>query len=430
MRLSRKRCLNIGERGQIVVLLSISLVVIVMCVGLSVDLGLAYWTKAKLQRAVDAGCMTGMKNLGAQGQSGATSSGSASFDANYHVTGIDANAPVRTFSFPSPVAGVTEVSVTATATINTLFMRVVPSFKTLNISASATASRGQLVMTMVLDRSGSMTTNGGSAALPPAAKTFVGYYDDTKDKVAMASFASNVTLDYAMNTPFKTAITNAINALSFTGATFGLGGLTTAKAQEDSVTGTSGSNLVKVVVYFTDGYVNTIQDYLSCNGTQKLYNFGGYDSGNYVGFFDPTTGNQIYAYDGAGTWYTCSNGNCNTKTNNSCLRNDAGFTSAIDHKIKTFTRSNVTADARYRSLQAATSIRAEQIYIYSIGLGNSVDQAFLQQIANDPASSSYDPNQVTGMAVFASQCPSQNCTIQLQQVFQVIAARVLLRLTD
>jgi hypothetical protein len=34
------------------------------------------------------------------------------------------------------------------------------------------------------------------------------------------------------------------------------------------------------------------------------------------------------------------------------------------------------------------------------------------------------------MAVFATNCPSSQCTTQLQQVFQTIAARILLRLAQ
>jgi hypothetical protein len=75
-------------------------------------------------------------------------------------------------------------------------------------------------------------------------------------------------------------------------------------------------------------------------------------------------------------------------------------------------------------------MRAEGITVYAIGLGTSIDQAFLQQIANDPASSTYNPSQPVGIAAFASSCPSQQCTIQLQQVFQTIAAKIMLRLTS
>ncbi len=77
-------------------------------------------------------------------------------------------------------------------------------------------------------------------------------------------------------------------------------------------------------------------------------------------------------------------------------------------------------------------MRAENpgMLVYSIGLGSSVDQAFLQQIANDPASSTYNPSQPVGEAVFASNCPSSQCSAELQQIFQTIAAKILLRLTQ
>ena len=68
--------------------------------------------------------------------------------------------------------------------------------------------------------------------------------------------------------------------------------------------------------------------------------------------------------------------------------------------------------------------------IYSIGLGSTVDKTFLQEVANDPASDTYDPTQPIGMAVFAPSCPSSQCTTQLQTVFQTIASKILLRLTQ
>src|ERR1019366_6606729 len=65
----------------------------------------------------------------------------------------------------------------------------------------------------------------------------------------------------------------------------------------------------------------------------------------------------------------------------------------------------------------------------SVGLGTNVDKAFLQQIANDPSSSTYNPNLPAGMAMFARNCPSSTCTAAMQQVFKAIAAQILLPLT-
>ena len=423
MKLFRRNRSRENERGQVVFLVVICFTVMLLFLGLAIDVGFAYVTKAKLSKAVDAACLTAMRNL-AQGQTTAKSLAVNSFTGNYNQSILDSNAPSVTVSFSTDSYGNTLVNVSATATIKTFLMRMLPNLQTIAVSDSAQATRGKLIMSIVLDRSGSMTSNGGSTALPPAVTTFVNYFDNNNDQVAMISFASNATIDVSIRTSFITPITNAVTAMksNFSGGTFGPGGITDAQAQNDSVAITPGQNVVKVMVYFTDGYVNTIQDKLSCSGTLALYNYGGYDSGTSVDVFDPVTGTSLATYDGVSKWTPST----------TCFKNITKFTSAINGQQVSLNRANVTADAKYRALQTAAAMRAENpgMYIYSIGLGTSVDQAFLQQIANDPASSTYNANQPVGEAVFASNCPSSQCTTQLLQVFQMIAAKILLRLTQ
>ena len=410
------------DRGQSLVLFALVLSSLILSLGLAVDIGFAYVTKAKLSKAVDGACLTAMRNL-AQGEDTARTLATHSFNANYRASSLDATPPTLSVTFSTDANGQRYVTVNGAASIKTQFMALLPQYRTLPVSDSAQATRGKLIMSLVLDRSGSMQTNGGASALPPAVGTFVNYFDNANDEVAMVSFASNATVDVPIGTNFITPITNAANGLAghFSGGTFGLGGLVLAKSQIESVPPPPGQNTVRVAVYFTDGYVNVIQDTLSCSGTMTLYNYGGYDSGNTVGFFDPANGNSLATYNSSThTW----------SPSNFCLKNLPGFTSAIDGTTKAFTRTNVTADARYRALQTAAAMRAEGMYIYSIGLGSTVDTAFLQQIANDPASPSYDSSQPVGMAVFATHCPSSQCSQELQQVFQTIAAQILLRLTQ
>ncbi len=412
------------ERGQTLVLFALVLSSLILSLGLAVDLGFAYVTKAKLSKAVDGACLTAMRNL-SQGEDAARTLALNSFNANYRTTSLDTAPPTVTVTFSTDANGQRFVSVNAMATIKTQFMALLPDYVTLPVSDSAQATRGKLVMSLILDRSGSMQTNGGASALPPAVGTFVNYFDNSQDKVAMVSFASNATVDVAIGTNFITPITNAAKALSgnFSGGTFGHGGIMLGKAQNESVPVDPGQNVVKVAVYFTDGKANVIQDTLSCKSVMTLYNYGGYDSGNSVDFFNPSTGISLATYTSGshGSWSPSNFCNPSPPT---------GFTSAIDGTTKTFTRTNVTADAQYRALETANAMRNEGMYIYAIGLGTSVDDAFLQQIANDPASTSYDSSQPEGMAVFAKNCPSSQCSAELQQVFQTIAAQILLRLTQ
>ena len=54
---------------------------------LAIDVGFAYVTKAKLSKAVDAACLTAMRNL-AQGQTTAKNLAINSFNGNYHVVRV------------------------------------------------------------------------------------------------------------------------------------------------------------------------------------------------------------------------------------------------------------------------------------------------------------------------------------------------------
>src|ERR1035438_1992026 len=97
--------------------------------------------------------------------------------------------------------------------------------------------------------------------------------------------------------------------------------LSLAQKQNDSVTINPGQNVIKVVVYFTDGLMNAVQDNFYCLGssgngtTQTLVNYGGYDAGtNDVAFLDPTcspnsSGGCTNESGHVTQWDTC-NGSC------------------------------------------------------------------------------------------------------------------------
>ena len=63
-----QRKINRSEHGQILVLLSVLIPLLIIFVGLSLDLGLAYVTKTTLSKSVDAAALAAMRNLN-QGQS-------------------------------------------------------------------------------------------------------------------------------------------------------------------------------------------------------------------------------------------------------------------------------------------------------------------------------------------------------------------------
>ena len=463
-----------NDRGQTVIIFALIMPVLILFTGLALDAGLLYVTKAKLSTSVDAACLTGMKNL-ALTQPVAATLATDMFNANF-----GANPPVPTVTFPLDTYGDQQVKVTATASVNTLFMRYLSQWKTVPVSAIAVSTRGKLVMSIVLDRSGSMSSDGGGAALQAAVPAFVSNFDDIIDHVALISFSSNATVDFSMANHFKTPIDNAVAAMNFAGGTFGTGAgtqpildnligapLSLAKLQDDSILPAPGQNLIKVVVYFTDGLMNAVQDKFYCGpaAPSTLVNYGGYDLGtNDVAFLDPTcspnssggctneSGHVSQWTDftpGTSTYFTYDSAGDKCKDNTGAYVTK--FTPQQPGKCNDgstppcpFNRQNVTAETQYRANQTAIALRTDTIlptvYIYTIGLNDinhpmaSSTKDFLAQLANDPDPKyplgTYIQGQPAGEFFYIPDCPGPNCTPELTTVFQTIAAKILLRLTQ
>ena len=392
------------ERGQIFALFALSLPVLILFMGIGVDLGFAFVTRANLSKAVDAAALAAMRNLN-QGQAQATAIAQSAFNTNYGSgLGRDNSPPVFNVGITSDANNNAVINVGATVAINTFFLRLVPGLKTLQVSSNSQATRPKLIMSLVLDRSGSMNLNGGAQALPPAVDNFLTYFDNATDQVADVSFSSVASVDVSIRTNFLNPITNAVNKMAFAGATYSQGGLLNGQSQINKVTVAPGANVIEVAVFFTDGWANTVEDTLNCPPS-TLLNFGGcappeaavgWCSG--ISFMNPITGNGV---------------NCGATS----------FPSKITGGMVALTQQNIANDAMYRTIQVANSMRAQNIVIYSIGLGDKISQAFLQQVANDPASTTFNPNEPVGQAVFAPTAAD------LQGVFQTIASEILLRLS-
>ncbi len=96
--------------------------------------------------------------------------------------------------------------------------------------------------------------------------------------------------------------------MAFGGGTFGTGAgsqpllsstegppMSLADLQNNSIVVGPGQNIVKVMVYFTDGLMNTVQDNFDCP-SQVLLNYGGFDAqgGQFGDIFDPSSKTRIF----------------------------------------------------------------------------------------------------------------------------------------
>ena len=426
------------SRGQILVMVTIAVPVLILFAGLAIDFGIAYTDKTALSRAVDAAALEGMRNL-SKGTSIAQRLANDTFNLNVQALGAYSTAPVFSFAKNVDASGNQSVTVTGTVYWQPIFLRIVLS-SAVPITESATVSRAPLYMSLVLDQSYSMTQNSGSTALPPAVTDFVNQFDDTQDHVAVVSFATTANIGVQMQNspPFKSAVSTYVNGMGFTLTncyTFAQTGLDNGLAQINSVT--LPSNAQKIIVFFTDGWPNMIQDTLTCSGRSTTLNFTMCDSGDdSLGLCTTSWPLSVFTTSGGST--TCNT--CTSYPSYStllyCNPTPSGMTfhsnqynTSESLAVGGTGQNNLSNEAIYRAESSASTALNQNVTIYSIGLGTAITgqsaaQQFLYTVANDPNSSKYNSSLPQGQAVFA---PSSS---QLDTVFQQIASKILLRITQ
>jgi Flp pilus assembly protein TadG len=442
------------KAGQAVVMFILFSVVLIAFVGLGIDLGFAYVTKAQLSKAVDAASLAAISNYSPtnNGDVFARTISQDIFWANYATNGISGRAPGKvtpTINFTLDSHSNRVATVSATAVINTYFIRVVPrtlstTWSTLTVGDTATASRSKIVMTLVLDTSDSMAPDCGSCPycteggtfLPDAVTQFINVFDDNVDRAAVVSFGTLVKVNLAMSQPFKSSVINVANGLkvasSYRGYTFSPGGLTNALVLNAAV---NDPNAVKVVVFFTDGQPNAFMGNLSNNNAHRPCNTGSSNAWIVAGFDSTSPCQQapegLFFFPADVDPNNQLDDTCTTLDNpNPCCKGSGQINMfrSFNGSLKAFDETNIVAESTNRCILISNQLRANSNYVYAVGLdvGNIGAPAMdlLQQIANDPKSTTYNPTNFTGVALVAKN------GADLTQVFQQIASDILLRLTQ
>jgi Flp pilus assembly protein TadG len=425
-----------GARGQIIIMITLVIPALILFAGLAIDFGVAYTDKTALSRAVDAAALEGMRNL-SQGTTIAQELATDTFNVNVQALGTYATPPTFTFVENVDQYGNQTVTITGTAYWQPLLLSLFLT-SPVALTASSTVSRAPLYMSLVLDQSYSMTQNGGSSALPSAVTNFIDQFDDSADHVAVVSFATIPTIGVTMSSspPFKTNVTNYVNKMTFTTTnayTFAQTGLDNGLSQINSVS--LPSNAQKVIVFFTDGWPNMVQDTLNCSPpstTRTTLNFTQCDSGDVsLGLCSNTYPLAVFTTSGGNTTCDSCTSYPSYASSDSCYPAPSAmnFNSKQYGKSESLSMSTISAEAIYRAETSAATALGQNVTIYSIGLGSAITkqttaQAFLYQVANDPAGSSYNSSLPQGEALFA---PTSS---QLNQLFQEIASKILLRITQ
>ncbi len=453
-----------SEHGQVWVLITLALAVLLAFVGLSIDYGRAYVAKTTLAKAVDAAALKGMQNINlgtgtlpsCNTTSGAGAAALEAFNVNFNsVPHLSVSTPTPNVCFNLDADGNTTITVNATASINTYFIRIADlvggNFNTLSVGASAQAQRNPLIMSLILDISYSMTQNGGQQALPGAVENFIADFDpgdnDTVDWVSVVTFGTYANINLVNTQPLKNPVDSVMTTPFWnlppgsTNYTNSFAGLSQGENQLLSKTLTP--NTIRAAVFFTDGWPNILQDSFICGGAKTSVSllYCGCDPGDEV-----LPGVQCSAGASKTTFFdpsTCATNDACQPPTSGCGSGTGKYPTVFpdqqtgaSESLNTVSYCGGTApgglalasDAMFRAVGVAKAMQQNGIYVYAIGMGSAITgqasaEEFLREVANDPNAATYNPNLPQGEAVFAST------STQLSQVFQVIASKILLRLS-
>lgn len=179
--------------GTVAVIFGLTVPVIFGGVGLSVDLAQAYLVKSRLSSALDAAALAGAAT-GSDDEAFIQEKVNAFVEANYPEGRVGAVVEVDV------VLNGDELTVNASARLNTAFMRMF-GHDVVVVESSTTVQREVrgLEVVMVLDNTGSMTTNDNIGTLKTATQNFITILFESVDdpeyvRVGLVPYASSVNV--------------------------------------------------------------------------------------------------------------------------------------------------------------------------------------------------------------------------------------------
>jgi hypothetical protein len=355
----------------------------------------------------------------------------------------------------------------------TTFIRVLGHTR-VDVAAMGETIRRDLDAVLVMDTSGSLcppapsspSTCGTFQTLQQAAiNGFINKFNSGAggDRVGLVSFSSGAVLDVPIDKTAtrgfnRTTVVNGINALRVVGATASAEGMRRALEELNAVPAEYRSSL-RVILFFSDGAPNLINGQFYRQGNNTIVP-GGTTTGNL--YSETTSGNltNCPSADGAcrmlpsnqrhgsETWYSSSSSANRPAITHLPLTGSNGVPLASYRNERTIvtagggaagfpydnTRCNVNRAARNMVENVANTARSQDIYVYTIGLGdplnnlevtfcgygmNELGASILRRLANSPDSDRLNTAQPRGLYCFAAT-PSD-----LERCFSTIASEIL-----
>jgi len=243
-----------NEKGMVLVYMAGAITVLLLFSGLAVDTGRIYIVKAQLTKALDGAALGAARNMNSGNPTAeAQRIFNANFPANFFGATLTSGPTVSVTTDAGSGRNIVDVS--ASASLPTTFMRL-GNFTTMNVNASAEATRRMVDVSLILDVSGSI----GPAwpTVRDAARSFIDSFDAAHDRVALSTFSNGATVIDQMPSSRgfnKTQVEADVPGSLPGGSTNMAEGLYRGWDELRSVPSGTQSGL-RVIVLFTDGASN------------------------------------------------------------------------------------------------------------------------------------------------------------------------------
>ncbi len=438
------------------------LLVVIPVVGLSIDAGVAYAVKGRLQTAVDGAALAAGRSLSrgldlASQRGSATQTATDVFNANFTDRWLGASNPSIAVSFPPAPPKTTIIHVEASVEAPTYFMRIL-GVNSLTVRSMAEATRRDVNIMLVLDRSGSLANSNSCGPLRTAATSFVQTFVDGRDRVGMITFGTTYNVDFPPAFDFLsrsgTNLVTMINNINCVGGTNAAAPYWLAYQQLVAI---NEPGTLNVILFFTDGQPNSLHmpalevrssspclDHSDKNGvvapagTQVWGVFRAQESG------PPPAPNPDWRViaGSSGCYYASSFrrvvddivaltrpgaqnevdvfGNSLVGYKTPIRRDGAGRIRLNDWETVTNAATNALDNAaqRVRNESVANGLA---VVTYTIALGGpgAPEQVLMHRMANTPQSPIFDPSKPVGSYVYAADSAA------LHQAFAQIASDIL-----
>ncbi len=245
------------KSGFALLVMGVTLVLVVFMVALAVDAAFLYLVRARLSASCDAAALAAARSLNvgltlASQEAAAKARASAFFSANYPTGSLNTKNLVVNIVVAETGLRTRTVSVTASVSSPTYFLRMA-GYKNVNVSATGTASRRDVNMILVLDRSGSMANSSSCEPMKTAARSFIANFAEGRDRLALITFSSGMYVGYQPSKNFKTSsptLDSVISTISCTGGTSSAMAISEAYQLLQAINEPGALNMI---LFFTDG---------------------------------------------------------------------------------------------------------------------------------------------------------------------------------